>query len=486
VPCLLENVGDRDKYYIYHVKGKVKKGANRWSTMMYNHVLSLKESTTSMQAAAKEFVYIGDNYCENKNNDDFAFGATLIQNDWYQDVKFLYGPVGHTHNGIDAEHKIHNVDCGNHVAGTLADFVNIMPQVWTQGAPSVLVDDLCLDFSSMFKPCLANVSGFTNTKDNPRSVHAFRFTKNQQTGNVEMHYKVDARLAGKWLGLHAVPDGPGFILLKSRPHHAPSPLESNSEGMKQKYYKELTGKKMTDTISEHGLAYAVPWLAAAGKTNSIPILDVVERERPPGKMGRRVEIGVAGHSAQVMLMDATSLSSRLVLDTRQEGMYDYRTFWAPPVNSARAQAVRNASIQPAADPQGQPQMRYTQARDYAIHGQDAFEKGEQAERDRLANLGRGQGQGQGQGQGRESELNRLLVGALRAVLINLGGLTAGSVVFVIVNATHAPPTRMHITRNALYRLRKPQLIAAIVRAEDAKKAVEGNPLHNWPLLARLV
>lgn len=75
---------------------------------------------------------------------------------------------------------------------------------------------------------------------------------------------------------------------------------------------------------------------------------------------------------------------------------------------------------------------------------------------------------------------------MRAVLINLGGLTAGSVVFVIVNATHAPPTRMHITRNALYRLRKPQLIAAIVRAEDAKKAVEGNPLHNWPLLARLV
>jgi hypothetical protein len=28
-------------------------------------------------------------------------------------------PVGHTHNGIDAIHKIHNQNLGNFVAGTL-------------------------------------------------------------------------------------------------------------------------------------------------------------------------------------------------------------------------------------------------------------------------------------------------------------------------------------------------------------------------------
>ena len=26
----------------------------------------------------------------------------------YDEVQFLYGPVGHTHNGIDAKHKTHN------------------------------------------------------------------------------------------------------------------------------------------------------------------------------------------------------------------------------------------------------------------------------------------------------------------------------------------------------------------------------------------
>jgi hypothetical protein len=30
----------------------------------------------------------------------------------YDEVLFLYGPVGHTHNGIDAKHKTHNQNLG--------------------------------------------------------------------------------------------------------------------------------------------------------------------------------------------------------------------------------------------------------------------------------------------------------------------------------------------------------------------------------------
>ena len=30
----------------------------------------------------------------------------------YDSILFLYGPVGHTHNGIDAKHKTHNQNLG--------------------------------------------------------------------------------------------------------------------------------------------------------------------------------------------------------------------------------------------------------------------------------------------------------------------------------------------------------------------------------------
>jgi hypothetical protein len=35
------------------------------------------------------------------------------------DILLVYRPVGHTHNGIDAIHKIHNQNLGNFVSGTL-------------------------------------------------------------------------------------------------------------------------------------------------------------------------------------------------------------------------------------------------------------------------------------------------------------------------------------------------------------------------------
>lgn len=48
---------------------------------------------------------------------------------WYDEVLLLYGPVGHTHNGIDADHKIHNQDLGAYTAGTLGEWVSKYHQV---------------------------------------------------------------------------------------------------------------------------------------------------------------------------------------------------------------------------------------------------------------------------------------------------------------------------------------------------------------------
>ena len=49
---------------------------------------------------------------------------------WYDEIVLLFGPVGHTHNGIDANHKIHNEVVGRSASPTLADWVSQYEQSW--------------------------------------------------------------------------------------------------------------------------------------------------------------------------------------------------------------------------------------------------------------------------------------------------------------------------------------------------------------------
>ena len=44
----------------------------------------------------------------------------MVSRGWYDVVELYYGPVGHTHNGVDADHKIHNQDAKNSVLPTPA------------------------------------------------------------------------------------------------------------------------------------------------------------------------------------------------------------------------------------------------------------------------------------------------------------------------------------------------------------------------------
>ena len=48
----------------------------------------------------------------NQNNEVFAYYSDMVAAGWFDSVELRFGPVGHTHNGMDAVHKIHNVDLG--------------------------------------------------------------------------------------------------------------------------------------------------------------------------------------------------------------------------------------------------------------------------------------------------------------------------------------------------------------------------------------
>jgi hypothetical protein len=89
---------------------------------MYNVIRAAK---TGPNRQARTCVFLADNYSENKNNHVLAFCSELVMHGcrllvlplpifsyvyfrWYDDVTIVYGPVGHTHNGVDAYHRQHN------------------------------------------------------------------------------------------------------------------------------------------------------------------------------------------------------------------------------------------------------------------------------------------------------------------------------------------------------------------------------------------
>jgi hypothetical protein len=54
---------------------------------------------------------IADNYSENRNYTTcMRWASEVVAAGWFDRVEFLFGPVGHTHNGVDAVHGVHNKD----------------------------------------------------------------------------------------------------------------------------------------------------------------------------------------------------------------------------------------------------------------------------------------------------------------------------------------------------------------------------------------
>ena len=133
---------------------------------------------------------MADNFAENKNNDMFAFADELVQRGWFQEVQMLFGPVGHTHNGNDAVHYVHNQIAGNYVSITPAELFNNDKHAWPneRARPTPVIVETQWAWKERYKHCIQPVAGFTNTKEDKAYVRAFRFAKNEDNA-VEMHVK---------------------------------------------------------------------------------------------------------------------------------------------------------------------------------------------------------------------------------------------------------------------------------------------------------
>jgi len=185
-------------YLMYRYICKLNLYVYFYNTVIYIHYLQvhavirrIKSDYTKPGYRARKLYFIADSASENKNNTLFAYGTDMVRHKWVDEVQLLFGPVGHTHNGVDAAHKIHNQNVGANVSGDLGHFVQNYPNGFTSecSRPNANLINRTLDWTKYYAPHMRKIAGFTKTKYYPHAVRGFRIMR-ESGGNVSLKWKV--------------------------------------------------------------------------------------------------------------------------------------------------------------------------------------------------------------------------------------------------------------------------------------------------------
>lgn len=296
IPWLVEDVARQKFQYCYTTKGRFRKGGNRLCSSLYYSIMSLKRSNHRARKARK-LVLIGDNYSENKNNVVLDFLNELVVMGIYDEVQLLYGPVGHTHNGIDAKHKVHNVDLGRMCAGTFGEWVLHFDDAFAEAdtRPTAMVLDAQWNWVRRYKRVSNPLSGFTNTAADPQQVHAWQVLKDDD-GIVRLRWKQSAGLDSDFRGVDGVAGTRGFVKLHGRVSSRQSlqPIKPADRLFDVKFEKQLLGARLERCIKDHGMDGVSSWLQEAMTEQKLPLGDLqVAADYKRGRMGSTWLVGVA-------------------------------------------------------------------------------------------------------------------------------------------------------------------------------------------------
>ena len=372
IPFNLTNYTSGETAYVYTLKGRYPKGANRLCTVLYRYLHKLKHGTHPSRYARKLYLH-ADNYAENKNNTLFMFATHLVMLGWYDEVYIEYGPPGHTHNGTDAVHRIHNQVAGNFTSLTLGQFQQTWKHAWRKdfSMPAAVINDAHLDFVNYYEPYKQAISGFTNTLHDPRSVKAFKIQWSRKITAVEMLWKQCADDTDRWLGADGKVESEGFFMLKMLPPGRPSVVPPMKKLMLKQWINELTGPGMLRQCKAHvalesEAIESIAWLKQCATTCRIPFefvdpelkSDEKGHDEPPATStlprsgwGPRVKVGIPSAQGDFYLMTDTTLPA------------DEETFWKLPADLA---AIVDADALAALDArrvlEGLPIVRYQNKR----------------------------------------------------------------------------------------------------------------------------
>ena len=174
IPFNITNYTSGETAYVYTLKNRYPKGANRLCTVLYHYLRKVKYGDHPCKYARKLYLH-ADNYSENKNNVVIMFCCELVSRGWFDEIYMEFGPPGHTHNGTDAVHRIHNRVAGNFTSLTLGDFQRCWKHSWRKSytMPDAVLNDAHLDWVSRYQGSQNRIAGFTTTTHDHRSVSAF-------------------------------------------------------------------------------------------------------------------------------------------------------------------------------------------------------------------------------------------------------------------------------------------------------------------------
>ena len=294
IPFLIKDHARGKDTYIYSVKNRYKKGANRLVTTLNACIRALKSDLAHAARHANKLVLIADNYSENKNNTMFAFCTHLILEGVYDEVEMLFGPVGHTHNGVDQKHDTHNNSLGSFTNADLAHLISRYILAWPSAAtrPGAAVLDVQQNWDDFYKPYINRLGGFTNTVTDDVGVHAFQFTRATPSNVVEMRWKRDAGADLSWRGITGEPDSAPFVLLRSHPIGKPEVVPPTETTTVKEYFKQFTGRKIAEKMQGERIHAARKGLIQTMLTGVIPRSAPKEYRVPSGELGKLYTIGV--------------------------------------------------------------------------------------------------------------------------------------------------------------------------------------------------
>jgi hypothetical protein len=257
VPFNLTNHGTSESIYIYHFKHKWLKGGNRLPSILYHVLARIKRKTGSLtnaerlQKQCRRLVLIGDNYIENKNNTLFAFLSELVIRGWYDDIELVYGPVGHTHNGNDAVHFVHNQLVGNYVAITPAEYFENYAHVWSpKTRPVPIIMETQYDFKQRYVAA-RKLAGFVVSKTTKTITRAFKFQAVFDSGSrgCELFTK-ESPVDRDWRGMGF--QRGGFTILPQKLPHAPAMKPPEQTRIERCYLNAMESEKFVDYCKTEG------------------------------------------------------------------------------------------------------------------------------------------------------------------------------------------------------------------------------------------
>lgn len=260
VPWLVMNHATGENDYVYMPKDRFEKGANRLITMLHATLRRMKTNYANPTYKKRNLVCIADNASDNKNNELLAYGALLVRNGWFDSVEFLFGEVGHTHNGVDAAHKIHNRDLGGFFSADFGHLVANYTSAWEnpRNRPRASVLDVVFDWKTWLKPNLRKLAGFTNTEHDTLIVRGWRIARNQD-GVVDIMWKTDPAVDVRWRGADGHSSSSGFNIFKSNPLGSPSAIQPRMGIMDEGYRHTMMQPLLVEALTAEGHPQAVQY-----------------------------------------------------------------------------------------------------------------------------------------------------------------------------------------------------------------------------------